>query len=1047
MNRSKWPCAGLRVDFQYLAFPLVRRSAIIVLSIALLSTGCTGGLRSTGNNVNSSAPTPTTYLLTVNSTAPASGATISVAPADHNGRTSGTTGFTLTYNAGTAVTLTAPATSGSNTFSSWTGCATANAVTCTVTLNANTAVTANYTAPVTYALTVNSTAPASGVSVSASPADNNGATTGTTSFTFIYNAGTTVTLTTPATSGSNTFSSWTGCATANAVTCTVTLNANTAVTANYTAPVTYALTVNSVNPASGVSVSASPADNNGATTGTTSFTFIYNAGTTVTLTTPATSGIGTFSAWTGCATANSVTCAVVMNANTAVTANYAVPVTHALMVNSINPASGVAINVAPADNVWFREGVVLAQPPGTSDVALEPTLVPPEGNPQILTSYSTVWKMWFSDGAQRSIDYAESPDGIAWTRYGTTASNPYGTPVVSGCLRSFVVENSGTYYLYCAPLPPGDQTIDEYTSTDGVHFTLAHASVIQDGMGSWNTGLNDNSGGVVVNGTLYLFVENSYIGIGLFTSTDFYSFTPVSLVIPGPAQGPTVPYLVNGSWYLWAGYTFNQSVPGSEDFGIQRWSAPALTGPWTNSESGFDFLPQAVDEGVGTPYAQTLDPFVIEVGGKTYLYYTANQGTSENPQQYEIIKLAIADMPLSDLVQTAGGMSADGATTGTTGFTLIYNAGTTVTLTAPATSGSGTFASWTGCTTANAVTCTVVMNANKTATANYTISPQYHAYGDSITYGYSLSDPAAQAYPALVAASEELPFLNYAISGDQACDVPTRQIFPNEDNPTLAAHMEYSVLIGTNDVDLKGTGAYESVFMACHQATLSWLAIPAEYKVLANDSSVTTSGPGAIDRSNHWNAWTTAGQGSSVSFPITMVRNGPIYAWPRINDDTPATYTYSLDGVVLGTASTQTNPIISTQNGTTNSLGFLRLPAVSAGSHVVTFTQTSAGTNGVSVVGIGTPVGPTGNTLPTVLAGTIPYQFNNGQCNTSSDEPCLEYIQDIEADVNLFSADGLDVRLFDTRKYMLGTAADMNDTVHPNVLGQIELSQSVEASW
>jgi hypothetical protein len=259
--------------------------------------------------------------------------------------------------------------------------------------------------------------------------------------------------------------------------------------------------------------------------------------------------------------------------------------------------------------------------------------------------------------------------------------------------------------------------------------------------------------------------------------------------------------------------------------------------------------------------------------------------------------------------------------------------------------------------------------------------------------------------------------------------------------------MIYSVLIGTNDVDVKGTGAYEQVFILCHEATLSWLAVPAEYKVLATNLSVTTIGAGAIDRSDNWNAWTTAGMGSSVSFPITTTKSGPIYLWPRINDNNPATYTYSLDGLVIGAGSTQTTPALATQNGSTNSLGFIRLAAVPPGQHVVTFTQTSAGLNGVSLVGIGTPAGSVSGTMPTVLAGTIPYQLDTGKCTITSDQPCLEYIQDIEADVNLFSGDGLDVRLFDTRKFMYGTAAEMNDSLHPNAFGQLELSHAVEVAW
>ena len=107
---------------------------------SLLITACGGG----GGIV---PPPVTTYVLTVASTKPASGVAVAVSPADNSGTANGTTNFTRTYNAGTAVTLTAPATSGSNSLSSWTGCTSVSTVTCYVTLNANTTVTANYTAP------------------------------------------------------------------------------------------------------------------------------------------------------------------------------------------------------------------------------------------------------------------------------------------------------------------------------------------------------------------------------------------------------------------------------------------------------------------------------------------------------------------------------------------------------------------------------------------------------------------------------------------------------------------------------------------------------------------------------------------------------------------------------------------------------------------------------------------------------------------------------------------------------------------------------------
>ena len=43
-------------------------------------------------------------------------------------------------------------------------------------------------------------------------------------------------------------------------------------------PNNYVLTVNSTNPASGVAITVSPADNNSASNGTTAFTRTYNSG-------------------------------------------------------------------------------------------------------------------------------------------------------------------------------------------------------------------------------------------------------------------------------------------------------------------------------------------------------------------------------------------------------------------------------------------------------------------------------------------------------------------------------------------------------------------------------------------------------------------------------------------------------------------------------------------------------------------------------------------------------------------------------------------------
>ncbi len=221
-------------------------------------TGCTSSSGATCNvtlnantTVTANYTTPTTYTLTVDSSGP-SGISIADSPADNNGTTSGSTPFTLTYNSGTMVTLTAPLTPGW-VFTSWSGCTSTSGSAgsvCSVTLNANTTVTATYTLPATSVLTIDSVNPASGVMITATPQGSTSVTE-TTPATITAQTGTIYSLTAPATApNGNTFGSWTGCTTASAETCNVTLSANATVTASYTTPPTLVTPTVTVAPAS-----------------------------------------------------------------------------------------------------------------------------------------------------------------------------------------------------------------------------------------------------------------------------------------------------------------------------------------------------------------------------------------------------------------------------------------------------------------------------------------------------------------------------------------------------------------------------------------------------------------------------------------------------------------------------------------------------------------------------------------------------------------------------------------------------------------------------
>jgi uncharacterized repeat protein (TIGR02543 family) len=187
------------------------------LNLANGSDLINAGITSTGISYNGSAPdlgaiesgaTTTTYSLTT-SAAPAAGGSISRSPNAGS------------YNAGTIVTLTATAASGYS-FTGWSGDATDNSVSITVNMNGNKTVTANFTNDNgnTYTLTTASS-PAAGGTITRNP---DAAT---------YAAGTVVTLTANPATG-YTFSNWSGGASGTGNTTTVTINANTSVTANFT---------------------------------------------------------------------------------------------------------------------------------------------------------------------------------------------------------------------------------------------------------------------------------------------------------------------------------------------------------------------------------------------------------------------------------------------------------------------------------------------------------------------------------------------------------------------------------------------------------------------------------------------------------------------------------------------------------------------------------------------------------------------------------------------------------------------------------------------
>lgn len=154
---------------------------------------------------------PILFPLTVASSNPDSGVSITVSPNDNDGLGSGTTQFTRNYRSYAIVNLTAPPTApNGNIFQKWrrNGQDYHTSSDTSVIMEGPYTMTAVYVPPAPFTLTVASSNPNSGANITVAPNDNNGMGDGTTQFTRTYLQNTTVTLTAPESANGNKFDKW-----------------------------------------------------------------------------------------------------------------------------------------------------------------------------------------------------------------------------------------------------------------------------------------------------------------------------------------------------------------------------------------------------------------------------------------------------------------------------------------------------------------------------------------------------------------------------------------------------------------------------------------------------------------------------------------------------------------------------------------------------------------------------------------------------------------------------------------------------------------------
>lgn len=270
--------------------------------------------------------------------------------------------------------------------------------------------------------------------------------------------------------------------------------------------------------------------------------------------------------------------------------------------------------------IWeSRQTVLSASIPADEDNLQEPALIY-DTNPQILTGEASVFKMWFTQGwTNPNTCYAESVDGISWTRQAGYA--------IANSWRNSIVKNGATYYLYNTDkVGGGAGKLCIYTSPDGVNWTSISKTQLP-GMTNSFVFLDDDS---IWKCLWEKDIAGSYT-IQLATSPDGLVWTNYGTVIdrtPNSISGPHV-YKVGGVYYYWG----HLGVEGKLPTDIVRMKSTDLIN-WTeigNNQWGYILRRETADEGLAAAtidYGQAADPCVVHFGNKIYLFYTASASGS-----------------------------------------------------------------------------------------------------------------------------------------------------------------------------------------------------------------------------------------------------------------------------------------------------------------------------------------------------------------------------------------------------------------------------------
>lgn len=172
------------------------------------------------------------------------------------------------------------------------------------------------------------------------------------------------------------------------------------------------------------------------------------------------------------------------------------------------------------------------------------------------------------------------------------------------------------------------------------------------------------------------------------------------------------------------------------------------------------------------------------------------------------------------------------------------------------------------------------------------------AFGDSFTFGIDSSGSyTTENYVNFISRATGLPVTNKAISGSLIIDLGS-----NFYNTTTSADDVFVTMTGFNDGRVYGGAANGLLtYRGILRAMLTWLALPAEAKLLATSAAITYTGTWAVLGGVYANKSTSKFTATPGSTATAAVKGDAIYIGHTRSASTAAVFRVEIDGRDYGT--------------------------------------------------------------------------------------------------------------------------------------------------